>query len=207
MCIRDRFKDRLYHVTGVEPNDMEIVVKRQYDNKEIFSTKTGGRNSDEDQNPNFLEDEEELIVIVTDPNTQSITNQLATQADELSSTQPISEEDYLQRENSVLRWKMAHGYGRFNAAQQTQRAAQTKQDEAYAREQLMAAIGHPCSVMVHGSISRRAVLRYVGSLPLGATGTWCGVEFSEAAGKNNGCINGVTPVSYTHLDVYKRQHI
>lgn len=36
-----QFKDRLYHVTGVEPEDMEIVVKRQYDNKEIYSTKKG----------------------------------------------------------------------------------------------------------------------------------------------------------------------
>ena len=56
-----QFKDRLYHVTGVEPEDMEIVVKRQYDNKEIYSTKKGGAYSNEDEDANFLKGEEELM--------------------------------------------------------------------------------------------------------------------------------------------------
>lgn len=112
-----QFKDRLYHVTGVEPEDMEIVVKRQYDNKEIYSTKKGGAYSNEDEDADFLKGEEELIVVVTDSNAQSISNQLATQAEGIPSMEVISEEDYLRRDQSVLRWKMAHGYGRFNAAQ------------------------------------------------------------------------------------------
>lgn len=188
----NQFKERLYHITGVEPKDMEIVVKRQYDNKEIFSTKNGGSYSDEDENANFLKGREELVVVVTDSNTQSITNQLATQVEGIPSMKTISEEDYLRRDQSVLRWKMAHGYGRFNAAQQSQRAVQSKQDEAYAREQLMAAIGRHCRITVDCSAPREAVLRYVGPLPSGATGTWCGVEFAEAAGKNDGRVNGVT---------------
>ncbi|AJT31029.1 unnamed protein product [Saccharomyces cerevisiae] len=196
-----QFKDRLYHVTGVEPEDMEIVVKRQYDNKEIYSTKKGGAYSNEDEDANFLKGEEELIVVVTDSNAQSISNQLATQAEGIPSMEVISEEDYLRRDQSVLRWKMAHGYGRFNAAQQSQRAALAKQDEAYAREQLTAAIGRHCRVTVDGSAPREAILRYVGPLPLDVMGTWCGVEFPEAAGKNDGRINGVTlfgPVAPGH---------
>ncbi|EJS42004.1 alf1p [Saccharomyces arboricola H-6] len=195
------FKNRLYHVTGVEPIDMEVVVKRQCDNKEIFSIKKGETSADEGEVAGFLEREEELVVVVKDANAQSITNQLATQADAPTLTQGISEEKYLQREQSVLRWKMDHGYGRFNAALQNQRTTETQRDEAYAREQLTAAINHTCRVTVDGQAPRRAVLRYVGPLPSGATGTWCGVEFAEATGKNAGQVNGVTlfgPVAPGH---------
>ncbi|CAI4049805.1 hypothetical protein SKDZ_14G1740 [Saccharomyces kudriavzevii ZP591] len=191
----NEFKNRLYHITGIEPGDMEMVVKRQYDDKMIFDSKNG------DTAASFLESEEGLVVVVKDTNAQSITNQLATQADGSTSAQTISEEDYLRRDQSVLRWKMAHGYGRFNAAQQSQHAVQTREDEAYAKEQLAAAIGRPCRVTVDGRAPREAVLRYVGPLPSDATGTWCGVEFAEPTGKNAGCLQGVTlfgPVAPGH---------
>ncbi|CAI1678737.1 hypothetical protein SEUBUCD646_0N01750 [Saccharomyces eubayanus] len=191
------FKEKLYRITGIEPSDMDLVVKRQYDNKEICHVKKEESDADCD----FLASAETLVVVATDTNAHSVTNQLAEQADGPTPAQGISEEDYLQRDQSVLRWKMAHGYGRFDVAQQSQRAAQTLQDEAYAREQLTAAIGLACRVTSDGRAPREAVLRYVGPLPSGATGTWCGVEFAEASGKNAGCFQGVTlfgPVAPGH---------
>ncbi|CAI4050084.1 hypothetical protein N7582_004827 [Saccharomyces uvarum] len=193
------FKEKLYHITGIEPSDMDLVVKRQYDNKEICHVKKGEADADADDS--FLASAETLIVVATDTNAHSVTNQLAAQADGPAPAQGISEEDYLQRDQSVLRWKMAHGYGRFDVDQQSQRAAQSLQDEAYAREQLTAAIGRRCRVTADGRAPREAVLRYVGPLPSGATGTWCGVEFAEATGKNAGCVHGVTlfgPVAPGH---------
>lgn len=38
--------------------------------------------------------------------------------------------------------------------------------------------------------SRVGILRYVGE-PQFASGVWCGVEFDEAAGKNDGSVGGV----------------
>lgn len=38
--------------------------------------------------------------------------------------------------------------------------------------------------------SRVGILKYIGE-PQFASGVWCGVEFEEAAGKNDGSVSGV----------------
>lgn len=102
----------------------------------------------------------------------------------------MKDEEYDKVSNSVRQWKKDNQLGRFNP-EFVARQQELKQQNLSKSSQLT--VGSRFRTVNDPQGERRGVIRYVGpvrEIDAGA-GVWCGVQFDEPVGKNNGSIKGV----------------
>lgn len=172
---------RIYPLTGIEPSDMKLTTKDHEGN--VLGT----------IDPSALEDTYQILndtrisrIFIEDTSSNPIANQLKPGDDDV--TFKLSEEDYAQRENTLLAWKARNKMGRFDPAYNEQLESSRKLQ----KERLAALeIDQRCAIKTEGRPERRGWLRFIGVVPeISTTDTWCGVQFDEPVGKNNGSIKG-----------------
>ncbi|SCU85487.1 LADA_0D07800g1_1 [Lachancea dasiensis] len=185
--------EKLTQISGVLPADMLFEIELQDGTKkrvEKAVSRAGSLQQTLGQAP--------LIIRIIDTNENSIANELAQDpafnsentSGEAPSGFTLSEDDYQQRSDSVLQWKKNCGLGKFDP---NYRAKLEKDLTFQADCATDLVLNERCLVSASDTTSeRRGWLRYVGSLPgpRGAQGTWCGVEFDEPCGKNDGTLDG-----------------
>ncbi|KAG0664841.1 hypothetical protein C6P45_000511 [Maudiozyma exigua] len=179
---------KLHTITGIEPNDMKLklIFINSQDNGIIVPSKSNG----DDQIFSQIDLSSVKGVHVEDTNENSMANQLKVSS---SSTDNIgfklSEEEYLSRSSSVLQWKKENQLGRFDPNYIAKRD-QEKELQKDKIAQLI--IGERCSVKTEGQPERRGWLRFIGKIPqINNDDIWCGIEFDEPSGKNDGSHKGV----------------
>ncbi|CDO95122.1 unnamed protein product [Kluyveromyces dobzhanskii CBS 2104] len=183
----DQFGQRLNELTGVDVKDMKLVLdgdaQRSRYLKELRDEKVENVHS----------------VAVLDTNENSLANQLRN--DMIRNDNDVSfeytKEDYENRSDSVLQWKKRNQLGKFNPEYRSKMEEQLQLNIDRATE-LQNQIGQRCRVVSSEESSdspatpeRRGWLRYVGKvLEINDAGVWCGIEFDEPVGKNNGTFQG-----------------
>ena len=175
--------DRIYPLTGVAPEDMQLTIEDQQ-GKILKSVKPlTAINS-------FPLKEYSGVsrIVVVDTNASSMANQLR-QSDADVDAFTLSEADYAQRNDSVMAWKARNKLGRFDPEYQQRLNADRAVQESKLRS---LQVGERCSVQSSDQPERRGWLRFVGKVPeISATEVWCGVQFDEPAGRNDGSFKGV----------------
>lgn len=161
--------------TGIEPAYMELLFRFE-DGKQVQVLETANTYP-------FKEYPHVSTILVQDLNGNSVVNQLQNSNGNESKFQ-LSDEEYAKRSDSVLQWKIKNGYGRFNQnsdlkrLQEQERIGNLKIDQR-------------CSVVSEGQPERRGWLRFIGTITeINDQDIWCGVEFDDPVGKNNGSFRG-----------------
>lgn len=182
--------DKLFEYTGVSPSDMQLTVLFQDQNSVFIESPTKEQGSMSD-----LLQKKVSELQVADRNSESLANQLANEfAETTKDSEPtfhLSEESYQNRADSVLKWKKDCGLGKFDPSYQ----AKLEQDRAKQQKHAVnLTLNERCSVITPSAPERRGWLRFLGTLPSDAVGEnldlWCGVEFDEPVGKNDGSFKG-----------------
>lgn len=177
-------KDRLEKITGVPPQVQKLVVYptsgntenpievgEQDDNKTLdsFGITAYGRIHVEDTRP---------------PESRGVID-----LNDLSQVEKyvMPEDEYEQRQDSVLQWKKTNRLGRFDPA--------NKENELVAEDEIEGR-----SVVINRGIEvnkrcqvngiRIGTVKFVGKVPEINSKYWVGVEFDEPVGKNSGDIKG-----------------
>ncbi|QLL32761.1 hypothetical protein HG536_0D02830 [Torulaspora globosa] len=185
----DTLCDRIYPLTGIEPSHMKLIAKDQQGN--VLSTVDPSAQDNEYQ---VLNDTRISRIFVDDTSANPISDRLQPGDEDVGFK--LSEEDYAQRENTLLAWKVRNQMGRFDPAykEQLDRSRRLQQERLETLE-----IDQRCAVRSEGRPERRGWLRFVGVVPeISPTDIWCGVQFDEPVGKNDGSIKGTVyfgPVS------------
>ncbi|SCU95989.1 LANO_0E12090g1_1 [Lachancea nothofagi CBS 11611] len=177
--------ERLSELSGILAEDMHLEIEYQDGSKETVDkpqNRTGTLKQDMPKAP--------VSIVVVDNNKNSVASELAQEFANTDETGPgfqLSEEDYQRRADSALQWKKQSKLGEFDP----QYRLKLQQD--LVRQQHCASeltVNERCLV-TGGPAERRGWLRYLGPLPAPRNrGTWCGVEFDEPCGKNDGSFEG-----------------
>ncbi|CAB4254202.1 similar to Saccharomyces cerevisiae YNL148C ALF1 Alpha-tubulin folding protein, similar to mammalian cofactor B [Maudiozyma barnettii] len=180
---------KLNIITGVEPNDMKLRLSytNSHEDNIIVPSRVQGVSLPLSPINSF----QVSAISVEDTNASSVTNQL-----KRDSSNPggevafkLSEEEYASRESSVLRWKKDNQLGRFDPKYLVKKDEELKlhKDKMNKLE-----VGQRCAVKTEDQPERRGWLRYLGKVPeINVEDLWCGVEFDEPLGKNNGSYQGI----------------
>lgn len=171
----DQLCDRLHNLTGIEPIDMQIQYK----------SKNKPQITDLDKNIVDIDLTQIEKIIVIDINEDSMVNQLKNSTEKQSFK--LSEEDYRKKQDSVLQWKKDKKLGRFDPTYQ-----EKLEKERASQQQCVTnlKLDQRCIVKNQG-MERRGWLRYIGEIPeINHDDIWCGIEFDEPMGKNDGSIKG-----------------
>ncbi|CCE64639.1 hypothetical protein TPHA_0I01320 [Tetrapisispora phaffii CBS 4417] len=183
---------KMYPITGVSSEDMELTIESADGNKVKYQVNVMGSIDGIYPFKDFTGTN--VTVHVVDPNKDSIVNQLLESGDNSDKyTYTLLEEDYQRRTDSVLQWKKDNKLGKYDPKYQAGLLKQRELQNSIA-EKLQ--VNVRCSVKVSNKLERRGWLRYIGKLQAVANtdnsnDLWCGVEFDEPTGKNDGSINGV----------------
>lgn len=185
--------DKLYLVVGIAPQDMALKV---YSRSELYLNVTKVDDTNASLKPFINDDKAEIKIVVSDTNANSIANQLKDLEGENLDGSDIkiafqySEQEYQQRDDSVLKWKQKNNLGRFDP-----NYIKNKKDEVNQNQELATklVLNERCSVKTTGQGERRGWLRFIGKISdINEVDTWCGIEFDEPVGKNNGVFKGTT---------------
>lgn len=180
--------DKLYNLTGIEPIDMNIDVKYKRGSNAVTLSKMGN---------DIIDTTDIDRLIVTDVNENSMVNQLKQTGNSNGTVFHLSEEEYAKKQDSVLNWKKENKLGRFDPRYQEK----LKHHHSLQEEKIKnLALNQRCEVKSSTSPSninsvRRGWLRFLGPVPEIPANSkeeeiWCGIEFDEPLGKNNGSIKG-----------------
>ncbi|CCH58953.1 hypothetical protein TBLA_0B01100 [Henningerozyma blattae CBS 6284] len=184
--------NKLYPITGVSPSDMALSL---YSGSELLGKYENILNNSE-KLPLIDINYSSIKVIVFDLNSNSITNQIKKlqNEDEFENNDKfksfeISEEEYSSRKDTVLQWKKIINWGDL-----TQNIKKNKKDQELNNLKVNSLqLNERCSIKADGQLERRGILRYIGKVPdINPTDIWCGIEFDEPVGKNNGTFKGIT---------------
>ncbi|SSD59382.1 uncharacterized protein SCODWIG_01143 [Saccharomycodes ludwigii] len=184
--------NEFYVKTGIEPSNMVIEFYNQgLKTKEITLASDLNNTIDASIIHHITK------VKVLDNNPKSTFNVLVQQGNvDDDQLYQLDDSVYKKRTDSVYMWKQS---------MKAEIESATRQRIDLLKKNL----NKGCIVLKDG---RKGILRYVGCVSDTVTGAnndseiWCGVEFSEAVGKNNGCINGQRyfgPVSEKHGGFFK----
>ncbi|CUS22337.1 LAQU0S05e03114g1_1 [Lachancea quebecensis] len=180
--------DKLSEITGVLPSDMQInVMLKNGTSLFIKAPLTEQRTL-----PSLLS-EQVAELQINDSNSSSLANELARDFTEDKQSSDLAyhlpEEDYQKRQDSVFQWKKDLRLGKFNPEHQA-RLQKDREEQQNRAEKLT--LNERCSVSTPNLPERRGWLRFVGSLEplMNEPGMWCGVEFDEPVGKNDGSFKG-----------------
>lgn len=178
-----QLSQKLYEITGILPQDMtlkltlsngsNVISKAPFSDSEKWCDTFGIIHN----------------IYVNDSNEYSMVNILKNERNIDDSKFNLSEQDYESRTDSVLNWKRKNKLGRFNENYQAKMELEKSLNEEHS---LKLQLNERCSVKSDGK-ERRGNLRFIGFIPeLNDDGIWCGVEFDEPVGKNNGIFKGKT---------------
>lgn len=177
----DSLCDRIYPLTGIEPSHMTLTVKDREGN--VIGTIDP---SIQDEKCQVLKDARISCIFVEDTSGNPISERLQPGDEDVGFK--LSEEDYAQREDTLLAWKARNKMGRFDPAyrEQLDKSRRLQQERLERLE-----INQRCVVRSEGRPERRGWLRFVGVVPeISPIDIWCGVQFDEPVGKNDGSIKG-----------------
>ncbi|CCF58659.1 hypothetical protein KAFR_0F00620 [Kazachstania africana CBS 2517] len=174
--------NKLYPITGIEVNDMRFVLKFADGSEQVISNPMVAAHKQP-----FLAEKSVRELTVEDTNADSIVNELKN-TDSGSSSFELTEEEYAKKNDSVLRWKKQQKLGRFNSEYK----AKMDKDRRLQEQKLNSLeINQRCSVKSADQPERRGWLRFIGKIAtINEEQIWCGIEFDEPLGKNNGTVKG-----------------
>lgn len=170
-----QFCDRLHNLTGIEPIDMNIQ----------FKSKNEQELAQLDKNLSEIDLSRVEKLVVNDTNENSMVNQLKNSTTQ--ETFKLSEEDYRRKQDSVLQWKKDSKLGRFDPTYQSK----LEQERALQQDRLATLELNQRCIVENQGMERRGWLRYMGRIPeINNDDLWCGIEFDEPMGKNDGSVKG-----------------
>lgn len=180
-------KQRLEQITGISPQFQTIqlyVISNSNDYREVSNDNV------ETNTVAGLNIPEYCRIHVIDENPDSTLKDLAEiMPHQDGQSYQISEEDYANRQGTVLQWKKQEQLGRFDPEYQLekQRELQKSLEATKTMNQ-----GDRCRIINIGG-ERRGTIKYVGKVDVLDNGEdiWVGIEFDEPVGKNDGSINGM----------------
>lgn len=179
--------ERIYSMTGIVPNDMRLTFEDQERN--VLEVITYDPLTIDTVAP-LLKNIRTSRILVEDTNANSIANHLRQEAagNFEGATFSLSDEDYAQRKDTVLSWKMQNKLGRFDPQYRDTIEANRKEQQEKLRK---LEVNQRCSVKTKNQPERRGWLRFTGKVPeISQTEVWCGVEFDEPVGKGDGSFKG-----------------
>lgn len=178
--------NKLERLTGVEPKDMQVIFKyRDNDHEKALIPPEYMSNGV----PYFEQVER---IVVKDLNVNSMANSLKGDMNNKDETKlfKLSEEDYERKSDSVLQWKKQNKLGRFDPKYQDKIL---KDRDLQLQNAKQLEVNERCLVIPSedGGMERRGWLRFLGKVPeINNDDMWCGIEFDEPLGKNDGSIKG-----------------
>lgn len=179
---------KLYEYTGVTPQDMKLTFIFS-DGPSMEICRASWSSEKLSETIKFTLESIEVI----DNNENSVANRLAQELNggtKDDATFELSEEAYEQRTNSVLSWKKRLQVGKFDP-EYVSNVERERRVQALHAEQL--AMNERCSVITTNCPERRGWLRFIGIVPqINEIDIWCGIEFDEPVGKNDGTFAGQT---------------
>ncbi|EDO18573.1 hypothetical protein Kpol_1048p3 [Vanderwaltozyma polyspora DSM 70294] len=190
--------EKLYQFTGVSPNDMRLIVSETGNGASKEEVYGGRRVQDARLRPfEGYNGVGQVSVVVEDTNVNSIANQLnkmhqeeeeGDSGDNEEHLFKLSEDAYANRKDSVLNWKKEHKLGKFDPQYQLTLNKNRELQNEHLKNLI---INERCSVKSTDSAERRGWLRFVGKIPdINNEDVWCGIEFDEPMGKNDGTFKG-----------------
>ncbi|CCK71776.1 Alf1p KNAG_0H03620 [Huiozyma naganishii CBS 8797] len=191
---------KLKLLTGIEVEDMKLTLQSRLGGEGesiVYPTRDLGHD---------FAIRSVARIMVEDTNSDSLVNALKESIDNRSrqnaSSFSLSEEQYSQKQNSVLQWKKQAKLGRFDPKYSSKRAIEDSLIDDRLKE---LEVGQRCCVTTGNKpnqLERRGWLRFIGKVPdISETDIWCGIEFDDAVGKNEGAVKGTTyfgPVAKNH---------
>lgn len=177
--------EKIYPLTGISTNSMRLTFEGE-----------GNKVLDIISDPLSISDTLPLVkydtvdrILVEDTDVNSVANQLRQCNDDHDvATFKLLEKDYAQKSDTVLNWKIQNKLGRFDP----QYKARLDKDRKLQLEKMgKLEFNQRCSIKTKDQLERRGYLRFMGKIPeINQHDIWCGVEFDEPVGKNNGSFNG-----------------
>lgn len=182
------FGKLLSELTGVEVDDMKLVINGDTANSKYMH----------ELKDQIVEGVNSIRII--DTNENSVANQLKhdmTQGDVEGVMFQFTKEDYENRKDSVLQWKKENKLGKFDPEYRKKMEEQLELNLKKVKS-LENHIGERCRILSTNATNpdstsqeRRGWLRYVGKVrEINNTDVWCGIEFDEPVGKNDGSFSG-----------------
>ncbi|KII86074.1 hypothetical protein PLICRDRAFT_165750 [Plicaturopsis crispa FD-325 SS-3] len=173
-----QLKAKLELITGIPvPNQAIALVNSETDAEVVADL------SDDSKPLGFysVRDWQVLQVTDTDPSS-TFTGQLTdvSQVDKFE----LTEEEYAQRQDTVLAYKQRNKVGRFAGSNESQPPREPPKIDI--------PVGARCQVdSTEEDLHKRGVVRFVGPTKFGkGEGVWVGVEYDEPLGKNDGSVQG-----------------
>ncbi|ONH70063.1 Cell polarity protein alp11 [Cyberlindnera fabianii] len=181
------FQQRLEAITGIPPDDQQVLLFHNTVSTENSDLTAQNRANRDSVTLSMLNVQEGARIHVNDTRPESELKDL--EDDSNTKFFELDDAEYEKRSDTVRRWKQENKLGRF-APEYEQKKAEVKHlNEEKAKE---LTIGSRFRTVNDPVGERRGTIRYVGKvLEIDADNTWCGVEFDEPVGKNNGSIKGV----------------
>ncbi|TFK39679.1 CAP Gly-rich domain-containing protein [Crucibulum laeve] len=172
----EQLKGKLELITGIPTANQAISLLESESDPRVIA-----QLSDDSKQLGFyaLRDWQVLKVEDTNPSV-SFTGQLTdvSQVDKFE----LTEEEYAQRQDTVLAYKQQHKVGRF--APKDEPAAPTPAPE------VKIPVGARCEVESNeAELHKRGTVQYVGETKFGK-GVWVGIKYDEPFGKNDGSVQG-----------------
>lgn len=173
-------KSRLELITGVEPQHQKLYIYRTSNSSENVEVKNSNETLVSELS---LKPYVRLHVADTSDRSKELEDLLNNEPSEAAFK--LSEKEYDSRLDSVKQWKKTEKLGWFDPQFQ-ERKSQNLHEDAQAASLLK--VGGRCRVK---NQDRIGVISFIGAVPEIEDNTiWCGVEFDEPVGKNDGSIKG-----------------
>lgn len=171
-------KTKMYPITGVEPKDQQLYLYPIAKSNERVEL------NDDEATLAHYNVQDFMRIHVKSTADDSVLQELenSTYQDKFQ----LSPEEYANRPQSVMAWKKQNLYGRFGSDfESKKRDWNLKLDEKLAS----LIVGQNCRVE-NDNLNRSGVIRFIGPIPQIDNKVWCGVEWDQPLGKNDGSIKG-----------------
>lgn len=176
--------EKLYGLTGVEPNEMRLILT--YEDSTPNKTVTGLLRNPNDQLLSIGAPVKQIDVY--DLNANSVVNQIKNADANDDVLFKLSEEEYAKKSNTVLQWKKQNQFGKFDPKYIAKQKEERQLEQEIIRD---LELNQRCSVRTPDQPERRGWLRFIGKIPsINEENIWCGIEFDEPTGKNDGSFKG-----------------
>ncbi|THH16685.1 hypothetical protein EW146_g3994 [Bondarzewia mesenterica] len=172
-----QLKGKLELITGIPVENQRIALFNSDIDVQPVSV------LDDDQRPLGFYDIHDFQLLRVEDTNPSVT--FTGQLTDVSAVEKfeLSDEQYAQRQDSVLAYKQRHKVGRF---------APKDQPPQTSVPIVNISVGSRCQVeSTEEGFHKRGTVRFVGPTKFGTTGgIWVGVEYDEPFGKNDGSVQG-----------------
>lgn len=187
-------KHRLEMITGIAPQFQTIHVYKSPNSNEYDIIADSNHYSTTDDS-NKLVSSLALLpycrLHIIDENPLSELGEFLPENHENIDEFKLSEEEYQNKSNTVLAWKVKNQLGRFDPQFQSEKSSRVKLDEQAVKAM---EVGNRCRIInIEGE--RRGTIRFLGKITELDDGDsdWVGIEFDEPVGKNDGLIGQIRP--------------